>query len=249
MKAAATTDGGPWFSLAPLGETAVLVEFGQEISPQLQGRVRDFISLLEARPFPGLCECIAAFASVTVFYEPVQALAGLPLAGDGLPYDRVAAYLTSLLERLRAGAAAEPRLVEIPVCYGGECGPDLDFVAAQTGLSPQEVVDLHAAGRYLVYMIGFAPAFPYLGGLSPRLATPRRVSPRTEIPAGSVGIAGMQTGVYPIATPGGWQLIGRTPLTLFRPRQQPPSLLQAGDVVRFRAISPAQYRAYKEEEP
>jgi inhibitor of KinA len=132
--------------------------------------------------------------------------------------------------------------VDIPVCYGGDYGPDLDAVSFHTGLSTEEVVAIHGEPDYLVYMIGFAPGFPYLGGMSERLASPRRESPRAKIPPGSVGIAGSQTGVYPIETPGGWQLIGRTPLRLFRPERDEPSLLRTGDRVRFHAIERAEYR-------
>src|SRR5204863_3793292 len=127
----------------------------------------------------------------------------------------------------------DQRVIEIPVCYGGEFGSDLGFVAKNASLTTQEVIELHSAADYLVHMIGFAPGFPYLGGMSPKIAVPRRSTPRLKIPAGSVGIAGDQTGIYPLETPGGWQLIGRTPLPLFRPEQVPPTLLQAGDVVRF----------------
>ncbi|HET6872400.1 MAG TPA: 5-oxoprolinase subunit PxpB, partial [Sporolactobacillaceae bacterium] len=131
--------------------------------------------------------------------------------------------------------------VNIPVCYGGEWGPDLDHVAAVNGLSPEEVIRIHSEGVYLVHMIGFAPGFPYLGGLSKEISTPRRETPRLVIPKGSVGIAGDQTGVYPLETPGGWQLIGRTPINLFNPNSETPSLLKAGDFVRFVPISPSEW--------
>jgi inhibitor of KinA len=135
------------------------------------------------------------------------------------------------------------RLVEIDVCYGGEFGPDLEEVARLRGLSVDEVVRIHSTGDYLVYMIGFSPGFPYLGGLDSRIATPRRAAPRTLVPAGSVGIGGDQTGVYPIASPGGWQLIGRTPQQIFVVSREPPTLIQAGDRVRFRSISADEFAA------
>jgi inhibitor of KinA len=141
---------------------------------------------------------------------------------------------------------SKQRFVEIPVCYGGEYGPDLEAVAEYHHLSTSEVVEIHSKEEYLVYMIGFAPGFPYLGGMSEEIATPRRHSPRLSIPEGSVGIAGMQTGVYPISTPGGWQLIGRTPLELFCPNENPPTLLQSGDIVKFVPISLEEYQANKE---
>jgi inhibitor of KinA len=132
------------------------------------------------------------------------------------------------------------------VCYGGELGPDLEFVAEHNKLSAEEVIGIHSASVYLVYMIGFAPGFPYIGGMSGKIAAPRRSSPRLKIPAGSVGIAGSQTGIYPIETPGGWQLIGQTPLKLFQPESKSPSLLKAGDVIQFKPISYNQFLEEKE---
>ena len=139
--------------------------------------------------------------------------------------------------------------MEIPVCYGGEFGPDLPFVAARAGLSEDEAARRHAAGEYRVHLIGFAPGFPYLGGLTAELAAPRRATPRERVPAGSVGIAGRQTGVYPLETPGGWQIIGRTPLRLFRLDADPPALLRTGDGVRFRAIAADEFEALRGAEP
>jgi inhibitor of KinA len=178
---------------------------------------------------------------VAVHYDParVPAAAGAPSS----PYERVALALTAALADLRGEALSPPAVVEIPVCYGGAFGPDLDDVARHHGLTPDEVVRIHTAGDYLVYMIGFAPGFPYLGGMSERIATPRRPVPRTLVPASSVGIGGSQTGVYPIASPGGWQLIGRTPLRLFAPEREPATLLRMGDRVRFRAIPPDELAA------
>jgi len=132
-------------------------------------------------------------------------------------------------------------IVEIPVCYGGKFGPDLEIVAKHNQLTPDEVITIHSEGLYLIYMIGFAPGFPYLGGLSDKIATPRRESPRFKIPAGTVGIAGDQTGVYPIETPGGWQLIGRTPVKLFNPKHSSPTLLKTGSYIRFIPIPPKEY--------
>ena len=133
-------------------------------------------------------------------------------------------------------------LVELPVLYGGFCGPDLSFVAQHAGMTEQQIIDIHSAADYLIYMLGFTPGFPYLGGMDARIAVPRLSSPRVKIPAGSVGIAGEQTGVYPIASPGGWQIIGRTPLKLFDPGREQPFLLSAGQTVRFVPIDEAEYR-------
>ncbi|SEN22711.1 5-oxoprolinase subunit PxpB [Lihuaxuella thermophila] len=221
---------------APLGDTAVIIQFGQTISLETHRKVKMLASYLDQHPIPGMVEYVPAFTTVAVFYDPLK-----------ISYSSVCSMLEQIVSELREPVNVQPRTVEIPVCYGGEFGPDLEFVAKHNGLTPEEVIDIHSNGEYLVYMIGFAPGFPYLGGMPERIAAPRRESPRLSIPAGTVGIAGTQTGVYPIATPGGWQLIGRTPLPLFRPDQNPPSLLQAGDLVRFRPISPEAYHAWKED--
>ena len=220
----------------PLGDGAVLVEFGRGICPQTHQRVKAFADYLESHPFDGFLEYTAAFSSVTVFYDPFY----IEAQTDDI-FPSVCKTLETMLSSLQQLQAKEPDIVEIPVYYGDTAGPDLEYVASQHGLRPEEVIEIHTEGRYLVYMIGFAPGFPYLGGLSEKIATPRRSSPRLVIPAGSVGIAGQQTGVYPIETPGGWQLIGRTPLALFRPDQAAPTLLQAGNIIRFRSITRREY--------
>lgn len=222
-------------ALKPLGEMAITVEFGQGIHPELHNQVKALMDYLDACPFPGMVEYVAAYASVTVFYNPAV------VSGEA-----AAAILAEAVDKRQQGSERKARVVEIPVCYGGEYGPDLAFVAEHNKLTPAEVIEIHAGGEYLVYMLGFAPGFPYLGGMSAKIAAPRRQSPRAVIPAGSVGIAGMQTGMYPIATPGGWQLIGRTPLELFRPDCDPPTLLRSGDIIRFRPISPAEYERVRE---
>lgn len=211
-----------------------MVEFGQSIDPALHRKVKALSHYFDQNAFTGLVEYVAAFASVTVFYDPVR------ISGDA-----VISYLETIVNKLENSQTMEPRIVEIPVCYGGEFGPDLDFVARHNGIAAQDVIDIHTGGQYLVYMLGFAPGFPYLGGMSERIAAPRRQSPRPAIPAGTVGIAGMQTGMYPITTPGGWQLIGRTPVALFRPDDNPPTLLKSGDIIRFRSISLQEYQHVK----
>ncbi len=179
-------------------------------------------------------EYIPAYASVTVFYDILKVS---KQAEGQLPYDYVCDQLKVLLADVKVKEQIEPRVVDIPVCYGGEFGPDLEYVAEYNGLSTSKVIELHSNGDYLVYMLGFAPGFPFIGGMDQQIATPRQKSPRLKIPDGTVGIANNQTGVYPIETPGGWQLIGRTPLKLFKPEQSPPTLLQAGDKIKFKPIS------------
>ncbi len=212
--------------IEPLGDCAALISFGERIDEGMHRLVRAACARLEAEPVPGATELVPAFTTVAVCYDPAR-------VGSAAPYRTVAAALAARLAGLEADAAVPARTVEIPVRYGGAAGPDLAQVAAHAGMAPAEVVRLHAAGEYLVHMIGFAPGFPYLGGLDSRLHCPRREVPRTAVPAGSVGIGGSQTGIYPLESPGGWQLIGRTPLVLFDPSRDPPALLRAGDRVRF----------------
>jgi inhibitor of KinA len=225
--------------ITPLGDTALLLELGTTIDESTHRRVQAAWRSLAAAPLPGVLELVPAYTTVTVFYDPWQVVqAGAPETG-------IVEWLGGKLrERLKYPPKLEKnkgRTVEIPVCYGGEHGPDLALVAKQAKLSPEEVIKRHSKADYLVYLIGFAPGFPYLGGLPKELATPRHAKPRMVVPPGSVGIAGNQTGIYPLATPGGWNLIGRTPLRLFQPAEDPPALLRAGDRVKFRAISAEEF--------
>ncbi|QYR22908.1 5-oxoprolinase subunit PxpB [Paenibacillus sp. sptzw28] len=218
-------------AVEPLGDRALVV--------RVPGR--DLLN--DWRVMAGIAECVqaarrewivdvvAAYETVTIVYDPMR-LAGL-FPEERLPYERAAAEVLQILAVESAQPAAEARLIDIPVCYGGIYGPDLRESAARSELSEEHFIERHASGSYIVTMIGFMPGFPYLTGLPPQLAQPRKAAPRSRVPAGSVGIAGSQTGVYPLESPGGWQLIGRTPLKLFDYRRESPSLLQAGDRVRF----------------
>jgi inhibitor of KinA len=221
--------------ITPVGDAALRIELGDTVGEAALQRVQAACAALEAATIPGVSEWVPAYASIVAHYDPAAVVAA------GASPDDIVGWLTNRLERALVSASAKSlrkgRTVEIPVCYGGEFGPDLERVAAQAKLSPDEVVRRHAAADYLVHLVGFSPGFPYLGGLAPELATPRLARPRAQVPAGSVGIAGAQTGVYPLATPGGWNLIGRTALRLFCPELNPPVLLQPGDRVRFRAIT------------
>jgi inhibitor of KinA len=208
------------------------MELGEEISPKIQERIRAMLLALEKTPLSGVVEFLPGYRSLAVVYDPLCTSVTL-----------LRAELLRIYQSLADLALPPPRLVEIPVCYGGEFGPDLGFVARHNQLTEQEVISLHSGSDYLVYMIGFTPGFPYLGGLDERLHTPRLASPRKKVPAGSVGIANGQTGVYPIDSPGGWQLIGRTPLQLFDPGREEPFLLAAGDTLRFSAIDYPCYQA------
>jgi inhibitor of KinA len=187
---------------------------------------------------------VPAFASVTVHYDPAHVAPGNDRHAS--PYARMVASLTRQLAPIRADSLPEPEIIEIPVCYGGGFGPDLDEVSARHGLSSDEVVRIHSSATYLVYMVGFMPGFAYLGGLPSEIATPRRSSPRTAVPVGSVGIGGQQTGVYPTESPGGWNLIGRTPVRMFDLTRDTPSLLATGDRVRFQPISIEEFTQWRE---
>jgi len=196
---------------------------------------------LENAQLPGVIEVAPAYTTVAVFFNPMC------IVKAGAPVENVFDWL---VERIREALAAVAGVdeagraqynsapaIEIPVCYETEFAPDLEDVSRHAGVSAKEVVDLHCGAEYHVHCIGFTPGFPFLGGLTPKLATPRRSTPRKEIPAGSVAIGGAQTGIYPVKSPGGWNIIGRTPLPLFDPQKYPPALLRAGDRVRFRAIT------------
>jgi inhibitor of KinA len=223
-------------TLSPLGDSAVVVSLGSGLDELALPRVRALAEAL-ARDLPaGVVDVVPAFASVTVFYTPAR-------IGS---YAQLCAEIGARAERADAAVLTqESRRVEIPVCYEGEFAPDLGDVAAHSGLTIQRVVELHSGAEYLVHAVGFAPGFAYLGGLPEKIHTPRRVTPRTSVPAGTVGIGGAQTGVYSLATPGGWNLIGRTPLHMFDPTRGEPALLRVGDRVKFRAISAQEFAAWR----
>ena len=228
---------------SPLGDRALLVHLGTTIDEATHRRVRAVYARLERQRLPGVTELVPAYTSVALHYDP-QRVPGDPEHESVSAYHRLVALVMSAFTDLRDEEGVASRLVDIPVCYGGAHGPDLEEVARRHGLSGTEVAEIHEGGDYFVYMLGFAPGFAYLGGLSDRIATPRRAEPRTAVPAGSVGIGGSQTGVYPMTLPGGWQLIGRTPLRLFDASRTPPSLLAVGDRVHFRAIAPNEFVAW-----
>jgi inhibitor of KinA len=230
-----------------LGDSALIVRVRdrfEDAPDQTLTEVLRTFRRLQAAAIPGVIELAPAYTTVAVFFDPmVVANAGSernpPL--DWLT-ERVRAAIAGA-GRPRRAAASPVRLVEIPVCYDPEFALDLDHVASQAKLTPPKVVDLHSRAEYRVSCIGFVPGFPFLAGLPKELATPRRATPRKEIPAGSVAIGGAQTGIYPLRSPGGWNLIGRTPLQLFDPEKTPPAFLHAGDRVRFRAITREEFEA------
>ncbi|WP_282020701.1 5-oxoprolinase subunit PxpB [Planomicrobium okeanokoites] len=225
------------YSFSPLGDQTIILEIGNEINEETHHRVRAVTALLETDPPQWMTEFIPAFTTVSIVYSPLQ-----------VSYEEAKLELAALLKNASEITLPPPRTIELPVCYGGDHGPDLEYVARHNGLSAEEVIAIHTGASYTVHMIGFAPGFPYLGGMSEKIAAPRKVSPRVTIQERSVGIAGNQTGVYPISTPGGWQLIGRTPTRLFLPDHEIPSLLSAGDTVVFRQITADEYQTLEEKE-
>ena len=213
------------------GDRGLLVEYGDEINPAVNHKVRSMAIVVKQGAPAGVTEVIPTYRSLLIVYDP---LVTTPFA--------LQQTLTTLEERLPEVKIPPPNIVDIPVCYGGEFGPDIQFVAESHNLTVDEVIRVHSEPEYLIYMIGFTPGFPFLGGLPEALHTPRLETPRTLVPEGSVGIANAQTGVYPVSSPGGWQLIGRTPLRLFAPDRPNAFLFQAGDLIRFRPISKDEYR-------
>jgi inhibitor of KinA len=235
----------------PLGDSALIVRVREQFEDAPEETLNEVLrafELLQLAAIPGVIEVAPAYTSVAVFFDPVAVLKANGAANgvfDELTTRIRSAIIPGSQRHRRRSAVSGPRLIEIPVCYDPEFGFDLDRVAEHTKLSEREVVDLHSTREYRVACIGFVPGFTFLGGLPKNLATPRRDVPRKEIPPGSVGIGGAQTGIYPLRSPGGWNLIGRTPLKLFDFAKNPPTLLRPGDRVRFRAITREEFESFK----
>ncbi len=218
--------------IKPVGDCGALVELGDSISEEVNAKVMELNRRINELPVEGILETVPAFCSVLVCYDPLKT-----------DYDAaVSKALSRLSESLEGRTGVGGRLVEITVCYGGGFGPDLSFVAEHGKITEEEVIRIHCSRDYRIYMLGFLPGFPYLGRMDERIFTPRLNTPRTRIPAGSVGIGGEQTEIYPMGSPGGWQLIGRTPYRLFKPEQVGNPLYEAGDSIRFVPISQEEYK-------
>jgi inhibitor of KinA len=216
----------------PASDQSLLIYFGNQITLDAHHRIRILLRLLDMEPIPGVRNLHPAYCSVLVKFDPLK-----------WRHEELEEILERYIGRLADVSLPEPRHVEIPVCYGGEHGPDLIDVSSMLRMTPEQVIELHSSATYLVYFLGFVPGFAYLGGLPQALVTSRLPTPRRSVPVGSVGIAGSQTGVYPFATPGGWRLLGRTPVSLFRPDRNELSALSIGDRVRFAPISGEQFAA------
>jgi len=235
--------------IVPLGDSALIVrvrdQFEDAPEETLDEVLRTFQRIRNAA-IPGVIELVTAYTSVAVFFDPITVTKAIETSDDvfGWLATRIRAAVAGVADPGRKVRAAS-QTIEIPVCYDPEFALDIDDVARRANISASEVIRLHSSAEYHVACIGFVPGFPFLTGLSKKLATPRRDVPRKEIPPGSVGIGGAQTGIYPLRSPGGWNLIGRTPLRLFDPERNPPALLHAGDVVRFRAITREEFEALK----
>ncbi len=219
------------------GESCLVVEFADEIDRGANRRLQALRHAIEARGPRGVRELVATYRSLAIHFDPLV-----------LEYGDVEGIVKTSLQNMGEGETGEERIVVIPVLYGGEYGPDMGNVASYTGLSVEEVVKRHTGRDCYCFMLGFMPGFPYLGGMDESIATPRLKQPRTSTPVGSIGIADKQTGGYPFDSPGGWQLIGRTPAKLYDPRKENPFLLEAGDWVRFRAIGDDEYQKIAAEE-
>ena len=213
------------------GDSSVLIVFGDTISTEINQRITSTVQLIRAQRIEGIVDMIPAFVSLLINYNPLV-----------ISFDTLKKRLEKLLQVETKASETVKRVFEIPVCYGGEYGPDLKNIADHAGLSEEEVVKIHTSCDYLIYMLGFLPGFCYLGGLDERIHTPRLATPRLKIPAGSVGIGGSQTGIYHMDSPGGWQLMGKTPVKTYDPERKTPILVQAGEYIRFVRIDEAEFQ-------
>lgn len=222
--------------LSPIGDSGIRISFGDEISPELHQKLIAFKKNMEAKKFPWMIEIIPSFTTLSIFYRPVD-----------ITYKEVCEAIEEILQDEQKLKADDAFIYHIPVCYESPYQLDLEEVARRNHLSMEDVIDIHTKQTYYIYFLGFLPGFAYLGGMDHRIATPRLDEPRLEVPAGSVGIAGEQTGIYPLQSPGGWRIIGRTPVHLYDRNSVPPALLLPGNYVRFYSISHAEFNEIKQQ--
>lgn len=232
------------YRIFPINENALTIDFGNEISALLNDRVLSLAAFIEKDRFDGFIESVPAYSSLTVFYDLLQIRRNYP--GFPSAFTAVKSFIESALNDLTEISNFKSRKIKIPVCYNLEFASDLEFIANTTGLTTGEVIKIHTSKTYRVFMIGFLPAFAYMGEVDKKIVAPRRQTPRTKIEKGSVGIAGKQTGIYPLESPGGWQIIGKTPLEMFQPQSVNISFLQTGDWVNFYSISKEEFHDFKQ---
>ena len=220
--------------VAAAGDSALLIEFQQTIDSRINARAIALAEKLRRRCGTAVRDAVVGYATLTVYFDP--------LVVDGAWMEAEARDAAAVMDDIQVAGGSE---IDVPVCYGGEFGPDIADVAAFGGCSEQEVIALHVATPYRVYMVGFVPGFAYMAAVDQRIAAPRRAAPRAAVPCGAVAIAGGQTGIYPAVTPGGWNIIGRTPLKPYDPERRTPFLLQPGDTVKFRSVSRDEYEGMR----
>lgn len=217
------------------GDSSILIEFGNEINEEINRKITTIVQLMRDQQIEGVVDVIPAFCSLLINYDPRI-----------VSFEKMQRRMEALVKMDLKGGAGRKRVFEIPVCYGGQYGPDMETIAAHAGLTEKEVIEIHSSRDYLIYMLGFLPGFCYLGGLDERIHTPRLANPRVKISAGSVGIGGSQTGIYPLDSPGGWQLMGMTPVKTYDPSRETPILLEAGDYIRFMPVDEEEYLRIKD---
>ncbi|WP_045521929.1 5-oxoprolinase subunit PxpB [Neobacillus niacini] len=221
--------------IVPIGDSAITITFGNEIDESTHHQINQFLQNFRRNKIDGVIECVPTYTSIAIFYDPAK-----------IEFSQLVKNIYSIYESPMESSPQRPIVYRIPVYYGGESGPDLRFVAEFNNISEQEVINLHSDREYLIYMIGFVPGFPYLGGLNKKIAAPRLEKPRATIAAGSVGIGGNQTGIYPTEVPSGWRIIGITPLSLFDIKNDKPSQLSAGNYVTFFPVNYEEFLTIKE---
>ena len=221
--------------IAAAGDSSLLIEFGNEINEEINRRITTIVQLMKDQQIEGVVDMIPAFCSLLINYDPRI-----------ISFEKMQKRMEALAKMDLKGGTQRKRVFESPVCYGGQYGPDMETITAHSGLTEREVIEIHSSRDYLIYMLGFLPGFCYLGGLDERIHTPRLANPRLKISAGSVGIGGSQTGIYPMDSPGGWQLMGMTPVKTYDPERKNPILVEAGDYIRFIPVEEAEFLRIRE---
>ncbi|HVE60276.1 MAG TPA: 5-oxoprolinase subunit PxpB [Chitinophagaceae bacterium] len=232
----------PTYTLFPLGDNAILIDFGNELNEGINKKLLSIFEKIKDQHLPGVLDVVPAYSSLTIHYDVMKIL---EKAGSKPVFDFITNQVKKIIDEVKDISFEENRKISIPVCYDEEFGLDLSFLANKKNLNIEDVIQLHTAKSYRVYMIGFLPGFAYMGEVDEKIQIPRKENPRTNVEAGSVGIAGSQTGIYPLQSPGGWQIIGRTPLQIFDKGKTEPVLLQPGDEIKFFSINRDEFRNYE----